>query len=185
MAIKTFTTGEVLTASDTNTYLANSGLVYVKEQTVGNAVTSVNITSAFSATFDDYKIIYVGGTTSTQNDLAIFLGTTAPANGYYQNVLYASYSTATVLAQVVTNHTRWTYGGSQENPNSVICEIYKPFITQKTMISGTFTGANSARVGGQMQGFYDATTSYTSLTIVCGAGNITGGVVYVYGYRKA
>jgi hypothetical protein len=30
MAIKTFTTGEVLTAADTNTYLANSGLVYVK-----------------------------------------------------------------------------------------------------------------------------------------------------------
>jgi hypothetical protein len=28
MAIKTFTTGEVLTASDTNTYLANSGLVF-------------------------------------------------------------------------------------------------------------------------------------------------------------
>jgi hypothetical protein len=30
MAIKTFTTGEVLTASDTNTYLANAGLVFVK-----------------------------------------------------------------------------------------------------------------------------------------------------------
>jgi hypothetical protein len=27
MAIKTFTTGEVLTAADTNTYLANSGLI--------------------------------------------------------------------------------------------------------------------------------------------------------------
>jgi hypothetical protein len=40
MAIKTFTTGEVLTASDTNTYLANSGLVYVKSQTIGSGVTA-------------------------------------------------------------------------------------------------------------------------------------------------
>jgi hypothetical protein len=185
MAIKTFTTGEVLTASDTNTYLANSGLVYVKQQTVGNTVASVEITSAFSATYEDYKIIYVGGTTSTQNDLAIHLGATAPANGYYQTVIYASYSSATALAQFVSNGTKWTYGGSQENPNSVICEIYKPFETQKTIISGTFTGANSARVGGQMQGFYDPTTSYTSFTIVAGAGTFSGGIVYVYGYRKA
>ncbi len=30
MAVKTFTTGEVLTAADTNTYLNNGGLVYIK-----------------------------------------------------------------------------------------------------------------------------------------------------------
>ena len=34
MAIKTFTTGEVLTASDTNTYLANAGLVYITSTAV-------------------------------------------------------------------------------------------------------------------------------------------------------
>ena len=31
MAIKTFTTGEVLTASDTNTYLNNGGLVFINQ----------------------------------------------------------------------------------------------------------------------------------------------------------
>jgi hypothetical protein len=35
MAIKTFTTGEVLTASDTNTYLANSGLVVMGATVTG------------------------------------------------------------------------------------------------------------------------------------------------------
>ena len=39
MAIKTFTTGEVLTAADTNTYLANSGLVYVAGATFTGAGT--------------------------------------------------------------------------------------------------------------------------------------------------
>ena len=56
MAIKTFTTGEVLTAADTNTYLANSGLVLVKSQTIGTGVASVTISDAFSTTYDNYRI---------------------------------------------------------------------------------------------------------------------------------
>ena len=50
MAIKTFTTGEVLTAADTNTYLANSGLVYVASGTVA-ANTALNFTSLITASF--------------------------------------------------------------------------------------------------------------------------------------
>jgi len=37
MAIKTFTTGEVLTAADTNTYLTNSGFQYVSSGSFTNA----------------------------------------------------------------------------------------------------------------------------------------------------
>ena len=35
MAVKTFSTGEVLTASDTNTYLNNGGLVYITSTIFG------------------------------------------------------------------------------------------------------------------------------------------------------
>ncbi len=52
-------------------------------------------------------------------------------------------------------------------------------------MQGMFMGVNSVRVAGNAQGFYNATTSYTSFTIVSASGNISGGVVYVYGYRKA
>jgi len=81
MAIKTFTTGEVLTASDTNTYLANSGLVYIKQQTVGNAVASVTVSDAFSSTYDNYKITYTGGASSGGGALKLTLGATV--TGYY------------------------------------------------------------------------------------------------------
>jgi hypothetical protein len=57
MAIKTFTTGEVLTASDTNTYLANAGLVYVKSQTIGTGVSSVIVSDCFTTDYDNYKIV--------------------------------------------------------------------------------------------------------------------------------
>ena len=55
MAVKTFTT-EVLTSADTNTYLANSGLVYVKSHTITSGA-SVVVTDAFSSTYDNYLII--------------------------------------------------------------------------------------------------------------------------------
>jgi len=58
MAIKTFTTGEVLTASDTNTYLANAGLVHIKTATVTNATDSgTTWRSVFNGTYDSYRIV--------------------------------------------------------------------------------------------------------------------------------
>jgi hypothetical protein len=66
MAIKTFTTGEVLTASDTNTYLANSGLVYIKSQTIREQLQVFRMTVAFSSdTYDNYKILICNGGSTT------------------------------------------------------------------------------------------------------------------------
>ena len=64
MAVQTFTSGQVLTAADTNTYLANSGLVYVTSGTIGVAVSSVTVSSVFSSTYDSYKIVISGMSTS-------------------------------------------------------------------------------------------------------------------------
>ena len=57
MAIKTFTTGEVLTASDTNTYLANAGLVYIAA-TTASAQTTIAIDNCFTTTYAHYFITY-------------------------------------------------------------------------------------------------------------------------------
>jgi hypothetical protein len=55
-----FTTGAVLTAAQMNAV----GLWLVKTQTVGSAVPDVTVTDAFSADYDNYKILYTGGTAS-------------------------------------------------------------------------------------------------------------------------
>ena len=58
MAVKTFTTGEVLTAADTNTYLNNGGLVWIKTATVTNAADSgTAFRSIFTSTYDAYRIV--------------------------------------------------------------------------------------------------------------------------------
>jgi hypothetical protein len=185
MTVSTPTTaGQILTSAYVNNNI-NSGLVYVKQQTVGSAVSSVEVTSAFSSTYDHYRIIYMGGTASAQADLKVYLGNTVVATGYFQSCVYASYGSTTPLAQGNSNTGNWAYSGGQDTPNSLSMDLYNPFATEKTIMESSFTAAATGRVAGRSQGFYNATTSYTSFTILAGSGTITGGIVYVYGYRKA
>ena len=81
MAIKTFTSGEVLTAADTNTYLANSGLVYVSTTTL--TASGQNIAGAFSSTYTNYRIVLNNIVTSANNTLVAFrLGSSTARTEY-------------------------------------------------------------------------------------------------------
>jgi hypothetical protein len=180
MAIKTFTTGEVLTASDTNTYLANSGLVYVKQQTVGNAVASVTVSDAFSTTYDNYKITYTAGVSSTGANLALTLGATA--TGYYSGITYVSYATSGLAGVGSNNTASFTFGGiARTNYSIVDLDVFSPFTAQRTTVSGPFINNDAC---GHFAGFLDNTTSYTAFTLTPGTGTLTGGIITVYGYRK-
>ena len=183
MAIKTFTTGEVLTASDTNTYLANSGLVYVTSATVGTGVSSVTVTGAFNSTYDNYRIIYSGGVLSTGDTLSLKMGTTA-TSGHYGVYLYANYVTGTPLAATNNNNALWSWVGGAGPDNAVLmCDLYSPNLAKTTRINsgvihyvsnfGTYTGVETS------------TTQHTSFQIIPASGTLTGGTITVYGYRKA
>jgi len=179
MAIKTFTSGEVLTASDTNTYLANSGLVYIKEQTIGSAVASVTVTNAFSSTYDNYKIIVSGGAGSTAQAIALKLG--ASATGYYQGFQYVTYATGIGTNVGVNNGASWTYAGeSSANMQTVNLDLLSPFNANFTRMGGFYLGT----VAGTVSGYHGVATSYTDFTLIV-AGTMTGGTITVYGYRKA
>ena len=183
MAIKTFTTGEVLTASDTNTYLANSGLVYIKQQTVGTTVSSVTVSNAFSATYDNYKIIYSGGTASSLNTLGMTIG--GSSTGYYSIVHYSTYgSPSTFLGEGNNNTASWSYVGyGSANYTSVSIDLINPFAALFTTYGA---GAWPAvTVSGTSAGIHQVATSYTSFAITSVSGTISGGTIYVYGYRKS
>jgi hypothetical protein len=182
MAVKTFGT-EVLTSADTNTYLANSGLVYVKSQTVGTAVSSVAVSSAFSTDFDSYRIIYTGGVMSTSQYLAVTLGSTT--SNYYNALVYGAYTGGSPAVVGNSAGAAWTYMGYGSTTSvMVVCDLYQPFLTKNTLMSSPhvqFAGG----VGGTNQGILIDTTSYTSFTITTAGGTLTGGTITVYGYRKA
>ena len=184
MAIKTFTTGEVLTAADTNTYLANSGLVYIKQQTVGNGVASVTVTNAFSSTYDNYRITLAGGTQDANN--AIYLQLGASVTGYYGTLVFAAIGGAAPGMASDNNSTQmnWVGGGASGSFTHASFDLFGPFLAQNTKVrNGQYQNGNNI---GTQNGEHRVATSYSSFTLGLDSGNtITGGTITVYGYRKA
>ena len=179
MAIKTFTTGEVLTASDTNTYLANSGLVFIKQQTVGNAVASVTVSSAFSADYDNYKITYSAGVASNPVSIQMVLG--ASVTGYHLGLVYVSYGSTTPTAASASNAATWPYVGEGSTGScNVDLDLFSPFLAKITTVSGTYAGT----VAGNINGYHNSAVSYSAFTLSVAGNTMTGGTITVYGYRK-
>ena len=183
MAIKTFTTGEVLTASDTNTYLANSGLVYVKSQTVGSGVGSVTVSSAFSTDYDNYKVQYIGGTGTASSVLTFaYTGTNGNA-GWYGNLIYANFLSAAPLSAGYNNAASITHaGGNAGGRWNMTLELQQPFLSANSFLSAPYVDSSNA---GNMSGYHSFANSYTGFVLTPTTGTLTGGTIIVYGYRKA
>jgi hypothetical protein len=181
MAIQTFTSGQILTAADTNTYLANSGLVYVTSVTVGSAVSTVAVTSAFNATYDNYRIVFSGGTSSTNASIGMTLG--AVTSGYFGGLVRVQTGTGTVVGLADNNAAKWTtvgYGATSSVALSF--DLLNPFAATPTAYHAA--GWVLTSDCGTSNGINTSATSFTSFNIIPGSGTLTGGTITVYGYRK-
>ena len=186
MAIKTFTTGEVLTASDTNTYLANSGLVYIKSQIISSGVTSVTVSNAFSADYDNYLITIDNIVISAASGFPFTLGSTA--TGYYYAGVTVFYSSGTTTNETANNGTVFASGIVTDSTGASAAQItlYKPFSSTKTNYNAFGSDSRTGGAGVRTySGILNNTTSYTSVTFAVTAGTVTSGNISVYGYRKA
>jgi hypothetical protein len=181
MAVKTFTTGEILTAADTNTYLNNGGLVYIKSQTIGSAVSSVAVTSAFSADYDAYKIVVQGGSASTNAGyFTLQLGSTT-SNYRYDYVRGNLASSVSSVGSVGASN--FPYVGFKSSNLMASIEVVGPFATAMTMV--TCATGQTGNDMGTLSGVQIDATSFTGFTLGASTGTITGGTITVYGYRKA
>jgi hypothetical protein len=182
MPVPDFSPGEVLTAAA----MDSIGLWLVKSQTVGTGVTSIPVTNAFSAQFDNYRIIYSGGVSAGAVGLALSL-TGSGANNYYSAQAYTFYASDGVAGYLRDNNTSsWTAaGGGYVDGNVLDVELYNPFLTLRTAIASI--GRPDIRTNGAtyygLSGFHNLSASYTGFTITASAG-LTGGTIRVYGYRK-
>ena len=182
MAVKTFTTGEILTASNTNTYLANAGLVYVTSVTVGNAVSSVTVSNCFTATYDSYKILYVNGSASTTSNSINFNFNGAPA-AWYGNLIYANFAAGAPLSAGYNNTTGINHGGCISSGTPSVClEVLNPYNAKPSFVQGLYVDGSNA---GTVTASNANSTSYTGFVLTPASGTLTGGVITVYGYRNA
>ena len=181
MAVKTFTTGEVLTAADTNTYLNNGGLVYITSVTVGSAVASVTLTNVFSSTYDVYSIVLNNIDFSGLNDVRFNFDDAA--TNYNWSFMQMSYSSATITGYRAQTQANSVIGiGGTSNDTNLVLTVFGPNLAARTTYSVHQNTDSYTNVGGGNQ---DATTQHTKFKISTSGTSMTGGTITVYGYRKA
>jgi hypothetical protein len=177
MTYPTFNNGDVLPASDLNAI----GLWLVKQQTIGNGVASVVVPNAFSSQYDNYKIIVNGGVGSATQ--AIRLQLTGSAAGYYGANIVATYATGAVTGNPINAAASWSFAGvSTPDQNFVDCDILSPWLPKPAGISGGYMNASTTGNGGTINGYHASLFQATGFTLSV-TGTMTGGVIFVYGYR--
>ena len=171
------------TVVPTSGIASSPGLTLVKSQVIGTTVSSVNVTSAFSTTYDNYKILISGGAPSTSQSLALKLGATV--TGYYSGATYVTYNSTSPGGKINNNGTSWlSVGFANTNAIAFNVELLNPFLAKNTLLSFMLAEPRTLGDGGAGSGFLNDTTSYTDFTITPNTGTLTGGTIYVYGYNK-
>lgn len=158
-----------------------AGMVLVKTQTVGSGVSSVTVTNAFSATFDNYLITDNGGTQSVDTALMFFFGSTQTGTDYYQSLSYVPFTTGTPTGVGHSLRSEWVYCGGSSGMRNAHITVMNPGVANfKNMHAVVRYGT----VYGTATGYYAAATAQTSFTLKPAAGTMSGGVIRVYGYNN-
>jgi len=182
MAIKTFTTGEVLTASDTNTYLANSGLVYISKTTLGTGTT--DILGCFSSTYDFYRVIFTNITQTSAGlvGLRFLAGSTPSDTNYNYGGVYRLF-TGTGGDETGSNFGYFPINSTSSTiTSSCVIDIMNPFLSVRT----TYTALKANYDAGvYLGGNHGVATSYSGLRVFVPVGGNIAGDCTIFGYRKA
>lgn len=189
-----FAAGNILTASDTNTYLTNGGLVYITEATASGTAT-LNISGCFSSTYDCYRLVAselrssVGSVDIRYRFLTT--GTTPDTTASYGGA-WVGISTLNVSTNL--NYASQTQGwfsncySTTETGNVSVYDIFNPNLSRRTVLIGTSESLNSGlngfdfRTGGSLHD--NTVTTFTGIQFYATSGNLSG-KFKVYGYRQA
>jgi hypothetical protein len=191
MAIKTFTTGEVLTASDTNTYLANSGLVYITSGALSS--TATQFVGCFTSTYTNYRIVVQEATLSAAADFCFqFLKSTTAqttSNYYYA---YTRLTTGGAGANSSANTApvgRWGMGANgTPNLMTMTADVIYPQVaatTASVIASGSSFLTGPAYLSSDGMCVYNVNDSFDGIQFMGSGGQTIGGFATIYGYRKA
>ena len=183
--------GTVLTADSAEatglkwaTPAGGGGLTFIKKQTVGSAVSSQEVTGAFSATYDNYLITFTGGASgSDNNDINITFGATT--SGYSYNGWYQSSTSATMNTYAGDSTGSIGVGTMDTYGASIQIFVTSPYLARRTGVQAKNNTLASGSFRVDYAGSLRDTTSYTSFKLTNSAGTITGGEIRVYGFQNS
>ena len=179
-------------AIDATVFAQTSGLVKLNT-TNFSAVSSQAISSCFSYTYKNYKVIIDLTANSTNANIYLKLRATSTdsSTGYTQGMPLqpASGGAITNISQASATPGFWVSAVhtsiSSIHGNTSVIDLFRPFeavyTTHNAFVSFT-SSSDGAYHGGAGTGRHENSTSYNSLNLIASAGTITG-VVTVYAYK--
>ena len=163
------------------------GLVLIKTQTVGSGVSIVEVFDAFSSTYENYRIIYTGGSSSTSQALGLQfgVGSTWTNTNYFGAAAYINLGAAAwQLAYDNPGAYAGNGGGGNTTSSYLMTDVLMPNMAEHTAFHGPYILSDFGRMG--THSFAQlSTTQFTSFRIICNTGTLTGGTIRVYGYRNS
>jgi hypothetical protein len=183
MAVKTdWAAGDVLTASQVNTYLANSGLVFVTSVTISSSSgTTISVPNAFSEDFDDYLIKISGLDMASSADLLFQF---EDANGDAVTTNYSAvgtYQTWGSASSVGFQSSTWGLPLSATELSNIHIEIQNPYKAKYSWMQTQYCQYARAY---WVNGMHASTTTYGRFRLTSSSNfNATDGHIDVYGYR--
>lgn len=182
-----FAAGNILTASDTNTYLTNGGLVYITQAnvTAGNAFVTFN--NCFSSTYENYRIVFRYTQASAGYPAIYFTmrtGTTNFTTNVY-NYMGNGRTSANADASYASANSTFGYVGSLTG--AMAFDLFSPFNSSAiTYVTGmnafVDAGGSTVRTVGNT---VVTTQSFDGIQFSTGTSTFNTGTIYIYGYRNA
>jgi len=180
MAVRELTTSNILGLP-----APASGLTLVKTQVIGSAVSSVVVSDAFSATYDNYAIKVTGGAASVSLTQFTFQLAGITTGLYFSGASYGTYSGTTQLYRAQSGGTSFSWAG---NGSSAVLyadiTIAAPFLTRFKSFTAVMAEHDSGEMQSTSRGIVFSTASSTGFTLGVTYGTITGGTIRVYGYQN-
>lgn len=173
----TFSVGSILTAAQMNAV----GLWLVKSQTIGAGVSSVTVSDAFSADYDNYEVVYQTGDASATAALFVKFNNSAGATYSYGGG-YTLFGTTSFVAEQENNTTNGIrIGNSNPDFSSCVFQVISPFLATPTHVMSQHADNQYFSVRG---GRDSNAVSQTALTLVAPGSTLTGGTIRIYGRRN-
>jgi hypothetical protein len=162
-----------------------SGLTLISSTTVGSAVSSVEITGAFSSTYDNYLIKVSGIDGSANSNGTLTFGATT--TGYYYSLIYTTFASNTVAGLAGSNQSSIpnVLGYNSSNGGNMLMYVNAPNLVDNTTFYYQGVDPATTGIGLTAAGYVNNTTQYTSFKITPATGTLTGGTIKVYGYQNS
>jgi hypothetical protein len=183
MTFPTFTVGETLRAADMNAV----GLWLTKTQAVGaSAVTTLDVTSCFSADYDNYVIAFNGISVSGNMSVLFTLlnGSTPVSSGWVASEFYCGVGGTGLTGQLSNGAggTAFCSAATASSGLASVIEIQSPFLAQNTHFTYSVTDSAFYRFGFAL---HQSNTSYNGFRVTASSGiTMVNGSISVYGRRK-